>query len=89
MSPQPLPEPPADYALLVDFPVRPKGQVPHYVYRVHRMVNEPEYFSSSSTWRWDPPPAATPLFGTCYAADRPATALIEALSVSYEVSRRR
>lgn len=79
MSPEPLPEPPADYGLLIDFPTLGKDDVPPRLYRVHRVDRAAEWFSTSGTMRFDPPGGAADLFGTCYLAVDPVTALIEAV----------
>ena len=77
MSPASLPEPPADYGFLTGFPVLDKDDIPRPLYRVHRVGNEPEWFGTSRTMRFDPPAAARGLFGTCYLAADPVTALME------------
>ena len=77
MSPASLPEPPADYGSLTGFPLLDKDDVPRPLYRVHRVGNEPEWFGTSGTMRFDPPAAAGGLFGTCYLAADPVTALME------------
>jgi hypothetical protein len=79
VSPEPLPEPPADYGLLIDFPTLGKDDVPPRLYRVHRVDRAAEWFSTSGTMRFDPPGGAADLFGTCYLAVDPVTALIEAV----------
>jgi len=77
MSPEPLPLPPDDYGLLSQFPLLPKDRIPERLYRVHRVDREPQWFGTSGTMRFDPPDAAAKLFGTCYLAASPVTALVE------------
>jgi len=78
VSPNPLPEPPSDYATLADFPALAKERLPEIVYRVHQIRHDPEWFGSSGEARWDPPEAAAGLFGTCYTGTDPVTAVIQA-----------
>ena len=76
-GPSPLPEPPADYGSLASFPTLAKELIPSPLYRVHKMEDEPEWFGSSGAHRWDPPPAAVDLFGTCYLGTAALTSLME------------
>jgi hypothetical protein len=78
MSPEPLPGPPDDYALLVEFPVLDKERLPQQLYRVHQVRHDPEWFGIDPRDRWSPPAAAAGLFGTCYLATDPVTAVMEA-----------
>ncbi|HEY5272774.1 MAG TPA: RES family NAD+ phosphorylase [Acidimicrobiales bacterium] len=78
--PDRLPGPPEDYeALASSFPVLPKERVSSRLFRVHKMGNEPEWFGTSGNYRWDPPPTAADLFGTCYVGTAALTSLMETL----------
>lgn len=77
MTPEPLPEPPHDYGVLAaDFPAIHKESLPAYCFRVHRIDRPPEWFSSDSSNRWDPPSAGAG-FGTCYVAETKLVAFAE------------
>ena len=55
--PDPLPEPPEDYESLASlFPALPKERVSSRLFRIHRIGSEPEWFGTSGSYRWDPPP---------------------------------
>lgn len=77
---KPLPEPPSDYGILADqFPALPKEQLPNVLFRVHQTVHSASWFSSDGENRFDPP-AGSELFGTCYMAADPLTALMEVVA---------
>jgi hypothetical protein len=78
VSPEPLPGPPDNYALLADFPIVDKERLPQALYRVHQARHDPEWFGIDPRDRWSPPAAAAALFGTCYLATDPVTAIMEA-----------
>ena len=76
MSPASLPEPTADYGSLTGFPLLTRT-----TYRV-RCTGPPGrqrtgMVGTSGTMRFDPPAAAGGLFGTCYLAADPVTAVME------------
>jgi hypothetical protein len=80
VTPNALGEPPDDYgALAVSFPELPKERLPAILYRVHQIINEPEWFGTSGDHRWDPPAGAPESFGTCYTGTDPLTAFVEAI----------
>lgn len=92
MTPSGLPEPPDDYGLLAQkFPVVSKEREPGVLFRVHRIDNDPEWFSVAKG-RFDPPDAAAG-FGTSYLSFDPLTALMEVVAdlpaVTYELLDRR
>jgi len=78
VSPAPLPGPPEDHTLLVEFPFLDEERLPEVLFRVHRVDHEPQWFATSGTGRFDPPALAADLFGTCYLAADPVTAVMEA-----------
>jgi hypothetical protein len=78
VSPAPLPGPPEDYTLLVEFPFLDEERLPEVLFRVHRLDHEPQWFVTTGTGRFDPPALAADPFGLCYLAVDPVTALMEA-----------
>jgi len=47
MSPAPLPGPPEDHTLLVEFPLLEEERLPDVLFRVHRLDHEPQWFAST------------------------------------------
>jgi hypothetical protein len=47
------------------------------LYRIHRSVNDPIYFSHSGAGRFDPPATGRAEFGTCYMGLERLTTFVE------------
>lgn len=52
-------------------------EVGHSLFRIHRGVHDPLYFSASDSGRWDPPVFARTEYGTCYLAESVLGAYLE------------
>ncbi len=83
-----LRRPPADPAELSEFPVRSIADAYPYA-RIHTEEHEPEWFCVCGDHRFDPPPGARELFGTCYLAGHPVGAFIEKFADLGIVTRER
>ncbi len=78
MNPAPLPGPPEDHTVLVEFPLLDEERLPEVLFRVHRLDHDPQWFAATGDGRFDPPVGAAAQFGTCYLAVDPVTAMMEA-----------
>ena len=83
-----LRRPPSDPAELADFPARSVADAYPYT-RIHEEAHQPEWFCTCGERRFDPPPGASPLFGTCYLAGHPVGAFIEKFGALGIVARER
>lgn len=79
----PLPTPPPRRVLVDGFP-RSVARAGTSVYRVHRVVNDPVYFSNDGTGRFD---LREDGVGTCYPAYRDETAFLEVFARTRPVLR--
>jgi hypothetical protein len=84
----PLAEPPEDPADLADFPSVEKDRLPGLLFRIHRVENDPAFFSDDEHGRFNPLPNSPAGFGTCYLSISAVGAYVETFGRIGTVSQR-
>ncbi len=83
-----LRRPPRDPGELSAFPARSVADAYPYA-RIYDATHEVEWFCACGDHRFDPPPGARSVFGTCYLAGHPVGAFVEKFGDLRVVTRER